>query len=193
MSLRNRWAGALAALVVALVVGAPAAQAQVVPFKVTGKGPAPDGLSVAGAPSDHTATGNATHLGKYTGFGTAFVLTPPDATGKGTFKGEFTFVAKNGDELVMTYGDTDNGAAQDGEYQVIPVSATHVKVVFTAEFNPVVGESTGRFANVVGGGFLMIATTEPFPLVIDEDGFTPPFDYSWTGKGTLTYARGKKK
>lgn len=192
MNVRSRWAGVLAALVAALVVGAPAAQAQVVPFKVTGKGPAPDGLSVAGAPSEHTATGNATHLGQYTGSGTAFVLTQPDATGKGTFRGSFTFVAKNGDELVMTYGDTENGAAQVGEYQVIPVDETRVKVVFTAEFNPVVGESTGRFANVVGGSFLMIATTEPFVLAIDEDGFTPPFDYSWTGQGTLTFARGKK-
>jgi hypothetical protein len=191
MSLRSCWAGALA-LVVALVVGGSTAQAQVVPFKVTGGGPAPDGLSVLGAPSDHTATGTATHLGTYTGSGTAVVLTAPDATGTGTFQGTFTFVAKNGDELVMTYGDTDNGAARVGEYQIVPVDETRVQVVFTAEFNPVVGESTGRFAKVVAGSFLMIATTEPFVLAIDEDGFTPPFDYSWTGKGTLTFARGKK-
>jgi hypothetical protein len=44
-----------------------AAQSHVVPFKVTGGGTAPEGLSVFGATSPHNATGTATHLGEYSG------------------------------------------------------------------------------------------------------------------------------
>ncbi len=33
----------------------------------------------------------------------------------------------------------------------------------------------------------MLAVTDPFPLVIDEEGFSPPFDYEWQGLGWLEF------
>jgi len=60
-----------------------------------------------------------------------------------------------------------------------------------AEFNPIPSECTGRFKNVVDGSFIMVAVSEPFELQLDEDGFTPPFNYTWEGKGWLKYNRGR--
>jgi hypothetical protein len=37
----------------------------------------------------------------------------------------------------------------------------------------------------------MIATSEPFPLEISPEGYTPPFAYTWVGEGTLTFSKGK--
>jgi hypothetical protein len=180
-------AARLAAAAVLLALACPAANAQVVPFKVTGGGPAPDGLSPFGADSPHSATGNATGLGKYSGNGVANVLSFNPLTGAGTFEGVYTFVAANGDKLACTYGDTDNGAEQVGEFQLYDAGAGMVYAVFIAEFNPIPAQCTGRFKDIIDGSFIMVATTEPFPLVLDADGFTPPFDYTWEGKGWLEF------
>jgi hypothetical protein len=59
--------------------------------------------------------------------------------------------------------------------------------VWTAEFTPVPSESTGRFAKVVGGSFIMVATTEPFVFGPDD-----PVAYTWEGKGTIEFKKGKK-
>ena len=167
------------------------ASAQVKPFKVTGSGPAPDGVSILGEPASHFATGNGTLLGKYTGEG-VFDPDPLDfSTLSGTFHGSFVFVAANGDELFCTYGDMTNRAKGTGKYEIFPAGDGNVFVVFLAEFNPVPEECTGRFKKVVDGSLLMLAVSEPFPLEIDpETGFSPPFDYSWEGKGWLEFEQG---
>jgi hypothetical protein len=180
-------AARLTATLVALTLACQTASAQVVPFKVTGGGPAPDGLSILGADSPHSATGNATQLGKYSGNGIANVLSFDPLSGSGTFEGTFTFVAANGDKLAFTYGDPGNGAAQVGEFQLFPAGAGMVYAVFIAEFNPIPAQCTGRFKGVIAGSFIMVATTEPFALEVDEDGFTPPFDYTWEGQGWIKF------
>lgn len=174
---------------VLLLLTCHTAQAQVKPFKVTGSGPAPDGLSVFGFDSRHSATGKATHLGNYSGNGIANVLSVNFGTGSGTFKGSYTFVAANGDELAMTYGDTDNGADEVGEFQLFPNGDGRVYVVFIAEFNPIPALCTGRFQSVVDGSFIMVAVTEPFALDFDDDGFSPPFNYSWSGQGWIEFRK----
>lgn len=177
---------------VVLALACQTADAQVVPFKVKGGGPGPMGLSLAGEDSPHSATGNATHLGKYSGDqGIANVLTFDPATGGGTFQGSFVFVAANGDKLACTYGATDNGAGQVGEFQVFPAADGKVFVVFIAEFNPVPGLCTGKFKDVVDGSFLMIAMTEPFTPGVNAAGFTAPFNYTWEGDGWLKFRKGK--
>jgi hypothetical protein len=184
-----RWFGLVALLVFGLAAGP--ARAQVEAFRVTGGGTGPDGVSLAGADSPHNATGTATHVGKYSGDGVFNSLSFDPATGGGTFHGTFTFVAKNGDKLACTYGDTNNGADQAGTYQAFPTADGKVYVVFLAEFNPIPSECTGRFKNVVDGSFLMLAVSEPVELTIDANGFTPPFHYDWDGTGWLKYKRGK--
>jgi hypothetical protein len=179
----------LIAAAVILALACPPANAQVEPFKVTGGGPAPDGLSPFGADSPHSATGQATHLGRYSGTGVANVLSFDPLTGSGTFHGFYTFVAANGDRLPFTYGDTDNGAEQVGEFQLYDASGGKVYAVFIAEFNPILAQCTGRFQDVIDGSFIMVATSEPFTLVLDEDGFTPPFDYTWEGQGWIEFRR----
>jgi hypothetical protein len=141
-----------------------AVQAQFKPFKVKGTGDAPDGLSFVDD-SPYSATGTATHLGKYTGIGFAQV------TGDVTFTGEFLFVAANGDMLLCEH---------PGTFEVFP-DGDRLYAVFDAIFTPVAG--TGRFADVVGG-FRMIATTEPFDFTAVG---TTPFEFKWRGKGKLGF------
>jgi hypothetical protein len=190
---RSAWKWSLVVGTALAVVGlteAPA-RAQVEPFRVSGGGPAPEGASVFGFDSPHSATGQATHLGKYAGDGVFKSLSFDPLTGAGTFRGTFTFAAKNGDKLVCTYGDTTNGAEQAGTYQVFPAAGGKVFVKFVAEFNPVKGQCTGRLRNVVDGSFVMIAVSEPFELSLDAEGFTPPFRYTWEGSGWLEFERGR--
>lgn len=190
---RLNWVvGPLTALVAVLTLACQTANAQVKPFKVTGGGPAPKGLSIFGADSPHSATGNATELGKYSGDGIANVLTFDPETGSGTFHGFFIFVAANGDELAFTYGDTDNGAAQVGEFQLYDAGGGKVKAVFIAEFNPIPELCTGRFKDVIDGSFIMVAVTKPFALDVDANGFSPPFNYTWEGEGWIEFKKGKK-
>jgi hypothetical protein len=190
----NKHAFAIVALVAALFVLPPAAQAQVKPFKVNGGGTAPLGTSVFGFDSPHDATGNGTHLGKYSGNEGNFnsLSFDPD-TLSGTFEGSFVFVAANGDRLACTYGDTDNAAASAGFYFAVPSAELgKFNIIFCAEFNPILDECTGRFEGLTAGSFIMLAMTEPVELELDDNGFTPPFEYTWDGKGTLTFAKGNK-
>jgi hypothetical protein len=66
----------------------------------------------------------------------------------------------------------------------------NVTVVFVAEFNPIPAECTGKFKDVIAGSFLMVAVTDPAPLEINGDGFTPPFDYTWEGDGWIEFGKG---
>src|SRR5262249_16750625 len=60
----------LLALVVSLALASPRAQAQEKPFKITGGGYAPDGISLIPLTAvPHSTVGNATELGNYTGEG----------------------------------------------------------------------------------------------------------------------------
>ena len=94
------------------------------------------------------------------------------------------FVAANGDKLAFTYGDVTNHAKQPGQVQLFPAGGNKVVARFVAEFNPWLPQCTGRFANVVGGSFTMIAVSEPFVF-----GSTTPVRYQWAGAGSLTFGR----
>src|SRR5262249_24291486 len=137
---RNSLVVRLSALGIVLTIAGPREEAQVVPFKVTGEGPAPMGMSICGADSPHSSTGQATHLGRYSGDGVGNVLTFDPFHGSGTFRGRFTFVAANGDCLAVTYGDTRNGAREVGTFQVHDARLGNIVVVFIAEFNPIPAE-----------------------------------------------------
>jgi hypothetical protein len=56
-----------------------------------------------------------------------------------------------------------------------------VVVQFLAVFTPNPSECTGRFADVIGGGFTMVAVTQAFDPTPNAQGFTMPFQYSWEG------------
>jgi len=161
-----------------------------VPFKVSGGGPAPDGLPlVPGQTAPHYATGTATHLGNYTGAGT-FQLgsLQISAIGQvtGTFQGSFVFVAANGDQLAFNYGTGDTGTFTG---QLSAGGTTVTNVQFVAVFTPDPSQSTGRFANVVGGSFTMIANADSISLISSVPEYTPPFNYTWSGDGTLEFSK----
>ncbi|MEQ9407109.1 MAG: hypothetical protein RIK87_05260 [Fuerstiella sp.] len=186
----------LIALVAIFTLPCPRAEAQVKPFKIKGGGNAPEGLSLI--PFDagpYTNSGTATHLGRYTGFGIAFVTTddpgplPAGAVFNGSFSGGFVFEAANGHSLVCEH---------PGTFAVYPDGEGQFYAIFDANFIPAsltIGEttfeSTGKFTNV-SGSFRMIATTEPFDIDI-ENFVTSAFDFSWVGKGSLDFAKGKKR
>lgn len=161
-----------------------------VPFKVTGAGSAPGGLPlVPGLSGPHYATGTATELGNYTGQGT-FTLgslqISPTGQVTGTFHGSFVFTAANGDQLAFNYGSGDTGTITG---QLSADGSTVTNVTFDAVFTPNAAQSTGRFANVIGGGFTMIANAPSISLVSNVPGYTAAFDYTWSGQGTLEYSR----
>lgn len=166
----------------------PSAEAQVKPFKITGGGIASQGIPVVpGTPAPHWATGHATELGNYYGEGQFQLLafTGP-ATATFSSASDFVFVAANGDKLAFTYGDPANGAIQPGQVELSYVGDGQFVAVFVAEFNSVVAKCTGRFANVIGGSFIMVATTEPFVL-----GATDPVGYTWEGDGRIEFKAGE--
>jgi len=134
----------------------------------------------------HNATGTGTHLGQYSGEEGQFTLLGFTSATTGTFQDSFVFVAANGDRLAIDYG-----AATPGTFTVIPNSDGTVVVQFVATFTPDPAASPGRFAKVTGGSFLMIATTEPFVLQPNEQGYTVPFSYTWVGEGTIAFSTGK--
>jgi len=180
----------ITASLLVLALGQCQAQAQVKPFKITGGGFVPGGLSlIPGVPAFHDATGQATELGAHSGEGwfTLLGFTGP-LTAEFSSAPDFVFTAANGDKLAFTYGDVGNGAKQPGEVTLYPVGDGSFIAVFIAEFNPVPAASTGRFAKVTGGSFTMVATSEPFFLLATE---TTPFAYSWQGDGSLTFRKGK--
>jgi hypothetical protein len=169
------------------------ATVQILPFKITGGGPAPNGMPLfPGGTVPHSATGTATQLGAYSGAGTfelgTLTISPTGAV-SGTFQGTFVFVAANGDRLAMTYGDGFTGTFT-GQLSADGTAVTGV--TFDAIFTPDPANSTGRFADVVGGSFRMIAHADTVSLISDTPGYTAPFDYTWSGEGTLEYRHGQK-
>lgn len=161
------------------------------PFKITGGGLAAAGLPlIPGLSADHPATGTGTDLGKYTGAG-SFTLgslsISPTGQVSGTFQGSFVFVAANGDKLAMTYGDGFTGVVTG---QLTADGTAVVNVKFDAIFTPDAANSTGRFADVTGGGFRMIAQADSISLIPGSP-YTAPFDYTWSGEGSLVFAKGK--
>jgi hypothetical protein len=186
--LRNPFAATLAFWTMTLALGQSPAQAQVKPLKITGGGYAPDGIALTPyTPARHTAVGNATELGKYTGEGWFQILDNP-----GQFFAEFSsapnfvFVAANGDHLAMTYGVTNNNAKQPGQVTLMPNDDGSFTAYFVAEFNPDLPNCTGRFAKLTGGSLIMYAVSEPFFI---EGPSTTPFNYTWQGSGTLTFGK----
>lgn len=183
----NRRHSLIPALAIGLlvVVGAPARAQLVKPFKVTGAGTADYIPIVPFVPVHHDATGQATHLGRYHGEGSYQLLgfTGP-TTGIFGSASPFIFVGANGDQIAFTYGDTTNGAAGPGQVALFPATGGLVYAVWVAEFNAVPAQCTGRFASLIGGSFIMIAISDPFVL-----GGTDPVGYSWSGQGTITFAK----
>jgi hypothetical protein len=180
----------LIALAASLALTSSRAEAQVKPLKITGGGSAPDGIALTPyTPAPHSATGNATELGNYTGEGFFQILegTGP-LTAEFSSAPNFVFVAANGDHLAMTYGDVDNGAAQPGEVTLMPNSDGSFTALFVAEFNPDLPNCTGRFAKVTGGSLIMYAVSDPF-FIVEGGTATTPFNYTWSGSGTLTYGK----
>jgi hypothetical protein len=134
----------------------------------------------------HSATGNATELGKYSGNGVFQLLSIDPATLTGTFEGVFTFVAANGDQLAMNYGAVPNNP---GQFVLLSTGQPgQFYAVFVAEFTPNPALSTGRFADAIGGGFTMVASSAPFSLT--PTGFSTPFVYCWVGEGSLVFSNG---
>ena len=173
-------------LAIGLTAACGRADAQVKPLKITGGGTAPDGISLIPlTPVPHPTTGNATELGRYTGLGFFQILnfTGP-LTAQFSSAPDVTFVAANGDKLVMTYGVVANGAAQPGQVTLTPNADGSFTAVFVAEFNPVLAKCTGRFASVTSGSLIMIAMSSPFFIVGTN---TTPFTYVWQGEGVLVY------
>jgi hypothetical protein len=106
-----------------------------VPFSLTGGGPAPFGIPLfEGGTAPHSSTGTASLLGKHTGSGTFQVASLNiSETGAvtGTFSGTYTFVAANGDKLVMNYGVGGTGVFSG---QISADGSAVTGVVFDAMF-----------------------------------------------------------
>jgi hypothetical protein len=178
----------LIALVASLALTSSRAEAQVKPLKISGGGPAPEGIAlIPFTPAPHSASGNATELGNYTGSGWFQILDYTSMfTAEFSSAPNFVFVAANGDHLAMTYGDVNNGASQPGQVTLMPNSDGSFTAVFIAEFNPDRPNCTGRFAKLMGGSLIMIAVSDPFFILGPT---TTPFNYTWSGSGTLTYGK----
>ena len=186
---RNLRMAPLTVCTLVLALASSQAQAQVVPFKVTGSGivnyiPLP-----GDDPQYHFAVGEATHLGKY--FGEGFVqtdvLTSPTTALFSSAK-PFVFVGANGDHLAFHYGRTDFGAEQPGLVTLVPAGDGKFFAVFVAEFNPVLAECTGKYKDLVQerSSFIMIAVSDPFVV-----GAKDPVGYSWAGAGNIEFKKGK--
>jgi hypothetical protein len=172
----------LFAFAIVLTFSQGSAQAQVVkPFKITGGGPAPQGIFLTpGTPAIHYATGHATELDRYSCVG-MFQLLGPNTFSSAPY---CIFMAEDGDVLACTYGDVTNGATGPGMVTLSPTPTGSFTARFVAEFNPVPALCTGRFAKVTGGSFLMIAKSSPFSVGVAQ---TTPFTYTWEGEGSLTF------
>jgi hypothetical protein len=153
---------------------------QTIPFEVVGSGDAPQGLPLfPGGMASHTSTGLSNLHGVFSGNGSFTLLGFTSAT-TGTFQGNFDFVAADGDQLACNYG-----AGSPGTFTITPAANGKVIVQFLAVFTPIPSQCTGRFADVIGGGFTMVAVTEPFDPTPNAQGYTKPFEYSWEGQGML--------
>lgn len=156
------------------------------PFKIDGGGDSVTGLVFPPAFSCHDATGTATHLGTYTTKDGKFSIDSFDPANLiGEFHGAVVFVAANGDELKFTYQASANPELDGtGKFYGVPQEDGTLIATFIQEFTPVPEDSTGRFAKVTGGSFIMTATSEPVPAPY----FGVPFAYTWEGEGTLEFA-----
>jgi len=176
-------------------VGKNAAGHVVKPFRINGGGPVPGGVPLAPeVPAGfHSATGIASGLGRYTGEGALSLSAPLDISPAGDvtgeFEGTFVFTAANGDQLATIYGKGGTGTITG---QLSADGGSVVDVTFDAFFSPDPENSTGRFKDVVGGGWRMIAKAESIPLSGGSAGYSGPFDYTWSGTGTLEYAKKSK-
>ena len=158
---------------------------QTVPFELVGSGTAPQGLPLfPGGMAPHTSSGLSNVLGSYSGNGSFTLLSFTSAT-TGTFQGTFDFVAGDGGQLACNYG-----AGSPGTFTITPAGSGKVIVQFLAVFTPIPSECTGRFADVTGGGFTMVAVTQPFDPTPNAQGYTMPFQYSWEGEGMLVEQAG---
>jgi hypothetical protein len=183
----------LSALVAVFTLLAGNAAAQIKPFKVSGDGLAPAGVPLPGQePRSHSAVGEATHLGRYSGEGSVRTDSAAFDPDTGRITGEFgsgepfVFTGANGDELVCYYGRTDFGASKPGTFEltivdVLPDGSLVVEAMWIAEFVAQPDLSTGKFDGVEGS-WIMYAWSEPFVL-----GSNDPVYYSWEGKGSLTF------
>jgi hypothetical protein len=163
------------------------------PFAINGGGPAPQGIALAPfVKVPHSATGTASFLGQYTGSGMfehdPLVIDPATGLVTANFQGTFTFVAANGDKLVTHYGTGFTGK-MTGHLSADGTAV--VGVQFDAIFTIDGAQSTGRFAGA-SGSWRMIAHAESVSLASMVPGFTAPFDYTWTGGGTIIFASGKR-
>ena len=157
-------------------------------FAITGGGTAPQGIALAPfVQVPHPTTGTASFLGNYTGLGMfehdPLVINPTTGAVTANFQGDCTFVAANGDKLVTHYGTGYTGKLTG------QLSADHTAVVgiqYDAIFTIDGAQSTGRFAGA-SGSWRMIAHADSISLVSMVPGFTAPFDYTWTGGGTITF------
>ncbi len=183
----------LGAFVAILALACQSAQAQVRPFVVNGGGVADfipfvefdPGGSNENSQAFHYAVGEATELGTYYGEGEVQLdLFTGPTTAAFSSAVPFVFTAADGDKLAFTYGDITNGAVQPGEVVLSDGGGGNSIATFTAEFNPVIAQSTGRFKDVIGGSFIMIAVTEPFQFGIKPVGGV---DYTWDGIGTIEF------
>lgn len=184
----NKFVVPMFALAAVLTLACHPAHAQVKPFKITGGGIVDFVPSTLHTPAFHFAVGTATELGDYYGAGVVQLdefLSPTTAAFSSAVPCVFT--AASGDQLAFHYGRTDFGAAGPGIVELFPADDGKVVEVWTAEFNPVIDECTGRFAKVIGGSFIMVAVTEPFVF-----GSTDPVAYTWSGEGTIEFKQGKK-
>lgn len=164
----------LCALAAALAPGR--AHAQVEPFKVSGRGIVDFIPLTPGQAAPHDADGTATHLGRYHAEGLVRLDGFTSLTTAGfSSAAPVVFRAANGDELHFDYA---------GAVELIPLDGDLFMTVWFAEFTPAAG-STGRFAKVIGGSFIMTAVTAPFALGEAD------VAYEWEGSGTLEFRRGK--
>jgi hypothetical protein len=169
-----------AIFVTAIVLGASLVgerlQAQVRPFRVSGAGTVAYIPFPGDPPANHWAVGNANMLGNYYADGWVRVDEFTSAT-TANFSSAVpvVFTAANGDELHFDYA---------GEVTIADAGGGMFTSVWVAKFTPVIGASTGRFERVIGGSFIMTASTAPF-FFTDTD-----IPYSWEGNGTLEFQRG---
>jgi len=160
----------LVALLLVLAAAAPVAAGSDPerPFKGTAVGfgmVQPDESCVAPPlRSVFTATGQATHLGRFEL--DYYNCTPPGDTITGI---EMTFVAANGDEVYVTYGASD----------VPPAGADPMLLEITYDFE--IAGGTGRFVGATGGGQMMAA--------IEFPGIEGPNHWptTWVIDGTIAY------
>jgi hypothetical protein len=155
----------VAVLMVAFTIG-QVGQAQVVPFKASGKN-ATYAQPFAGGDGSTWSVGQATHMGRMVGYGRAL---PTGVGNNWTTVGDYTLTAPNGDSIFMNGG---------GTVETFDLGGGLFFAIWTGQFQVVGG--TGRFANVGPG-------TAPIDVVAINEPFTfadPTWIYSWSLRGDI--------